>query len=67
MLEELKKPLEELLTAGKDAVSFAAKDSDESNAFFEKLSEKLSVYAGHATVENTELKYDKNNEPKGND
>ena len=67
MLEELKKPIEELLTAGKDAVSNAARNNEESNIVFEKLSEKLSVYAGHATVENTELKYDKNYEPKGNE
>ena len=35
MLEELKKPIEELLTAGKDAVSNAARNNEESNIFFE--------------------------------
>lgn len=60
ILDEIRKPLQEAFTAGKDAVSNAVKNSEESQAFFEKLAEKLSVYTGQTTVENTELKYNKN-------
>ena len=60
MLEELKKPVEELLSAGKNA----ALHSNESEQFFEKLSEKFSIYTGRTIVENTELKYNKNYDPE---
>jgi len=67
MLDELKKPLEEIVTSGKDAISNAVKDSDASKAFFEKLSEKFSEFAGRSVVENKELSYNKEYDKNGGD
>lgn len=64
MLDELKKPIEDFLTSGKDALGNAAKNNEESKAFFEKLSDKLSSFAGRTVVENKELKYNKDYDGK---
>ena len=64
MLDELKKPLEELLSTVKDTVQNAERTDEKSNVFFEKLSEKVSLFSGHATVENKELKYNKAYDPE---
>ena len=64
MNEEIKKPLEDLFTSGKDAIRNAVKSSDESKAFFERLSDKISDFTGQTTVENKELTYNKDYDPE---
>lgn len=64
MLEEMKKPLEDLIDSGKKLLENAGKNDEGSNAFFEKLSEKIAAYTGHTTVPNEKLKYNKSGETK---
>lgn len=65
MQDETKEQIRDFIKSGKDAVSNAVKNSDESKRFFEKLSEKISDFTGHTTVENKELTYNKNYDPEG--
>ena len=62
MLDEIKKPLEDLVASGKKILENAGKNDESSDSFFEKLSEKIARYTGHKTVPNEKLKYNKSGE-----
>ena len=62
MLDEFKKPLEDLLVSGKKILENAGKSDESSDSFFEKLSEKIAKFTGHKTVPNEKLKYNKSGE-----
>ncbi|MBR6230643.1 MAG: hypothetical protein IKR00_01760 [Lachnospiraceae bacterium] len=62
MLDEIKKPLEDLVASGKKVLENAVKSDEGSDSFFEKLSERIARYTGHKTVPNEKLKYNKSGE-----
>lgn len=62
MLDEIKKPLEDLVASGKKVLENAVKNDEGNNRFFEKIAEKIAAYTGHTTVPNEKLKYNKSGE-----
>ena len=63
MLDEIKKPLGDLLSACRQALEQDGADGGKSHAFFEKLSEHAAKLTGHAAVENKVLKYNRDYVP----
>ena len=62
MLDDIKKPIEDLIDSGKKILENAGKNDEGSNIFFEKLSERIAKYIGHTTIPNEKLKYNKDGE-----